>query len=301
VITQTGFEAASKYSADVRYLPYELWLPFWIKRQKLLVVSEAELWYMLFFTAKRKGAKTMLINARISDRSYNRYKRFRFFYKKIFENIDQVFAQTTLDKKRLEELGANNIVVCGNIKAYGEITLSKRYEKPQAEVITIASSHEGEEKILLDSFELKEGMKLIVVPRHPERFDEVAKLLREFANQKHLSFSRFSKSGNFKSDITIVDMMGELVNVYAISDIVLLGGSFVKGIGGHNPLEAAYFETKIISGKYYFNQKALYEMVENIEVIDIEDLPHAFMRVKKSRANFDVEIKPIIEAIKSVV
>ena len=116
VITNTGFEEALKLTSNVRYLPYEMFLPFWINKQKVLVVMEAELWFMLFLFAKRKGAKTFLINARISDKSYDSYKRFSFFYKRIFKNIDKVFAQSNIDKKRLEELGATNVEVLGNIK-----------------------------------------------------------------------------------------------------------------------------------------------------------------------------------------
>jgi 3-deoxy-D-manno-octulosonic-acid transferase len=301
VTTNTGYEMAKKYKADVRFLPYELWLPFWVNRQKILVVSEAELWYMLFFMAKLKGAKVILINARISDNSYKSYQRFSFFYKKIFENIDEVFAQSQKDMDRLKLLGAKNIKVCGNIKAYGEIKTTKEYKKPDKSVITLASTHDKEEKLLLENMRLRDDMKLIVVPRHPERFDEVAKFLKDYANKNRLSFSRFSQSENFDSDVVLVDCMGELVNIYAISDVVLLGGSFVKGVGGHNPLEPASFGCKIISGKDYFNQKSLYELVENISIIDADELPHALVVAKESKVNLFVDIKPIKEAINSVV
>jgi len=297
VITNTGYKEAEAVSENVRFLPYELWLPWWVRKQKLLVVSEAELWYMLFLSAKMKGTRTIFINARISDHSYQNYKRFAFFYKRIFENIDEVYAQSQKDKERLEELGAKNITVCGNIKAYGKVAVSKQYPKPSQNVLTLASTHEGEEKMILDRIVIKDGMKIIVVPRHPERFDEVAHTLREFANKKHISFGRFSEIESFEKDITLVDKMGELVNIYAISDIVLLGGSFVDGVGGHNPLEPAHFKTKIISGPYYFNQKALYELVENIEIVDIDDLPHALSIVQASKANLKVDIKPIKEAL----
>ena len=83
------FEEAKKISSNVRYLPFEIFLPFWVNKQKVLVVMEAELWYLLFLFAKKKGAKTLLINARISDKSYKSYKRFSFFYKRIFQNIDK--------------------------------------------------------------------------------------------------------------------------------------------------------------------------------------------------------------------
>ena len=301
VITKTGYDEAKKFDVDVRFLPYEFWLFFWINRQKILIVSEAEYWYMLFFMAKRRGVKSILINARISDNSYRSYLRFKWFYKKIFENIDEVFAQSDKDKKRLIELGAKNVKVTGNIKAYSKIEPTKEYKKDSKTTITLASTHEGEEELILKYLPFKKDMKIIVVPRHPERFDAVFNLLKEYAKKMDLSISRFSNSQNFDSDITLVDMMGELINIYAISDIVLLGGSFVKGVGGHNPLECARFNTKIISGKYFFNQKPLYDLVENIDIIDIKELPDALFRVKKSRADFRVDMKPIFEAIESVV
>ncbi|WP_223294340.1 glycosyltransferase N-terminal domain-containing protein [Arcobacter nitrofigilis] len=115
VITNTGFDEAKKLSKNVRFLPYELFLPFWIKKQKVLLVMEAELWYMLFLIAKIKKTKTILINARISDKSYKSYKKFSWFYKRIFKNIDKVFAQSEIDKNRLEELGAKK---CGSNRKY---------------------------------------------------------------------------------------------------------------------------------------------------------------------------------------
>ena len=136
VITNTGFDEAKTITQNVRFLPFEIFLPFWITKQKVLVVMEAELWYMLFLVAKRKGAKTFLINARISDKSYNSYKKFAFFYKMIFKNIDKVFAQSEVDKTRLEELGATNIEVIGNIKLAQLPSKKLDLAKPEGILIT---------------------------------------------------------------------------------------------------------------------------------------------------------------------
>ena len=146
VTTNTGYEEAKKLSNSVRFLPFEIWQPFWQKKQKVLIVLEAELWYLLFFIAKRKGTKTILLNARISDNSYKAYKKFSFFYKIIFKYIDEVFAQSDIDKQRLREIGAKNIKVIGNIKAYNDIKITKKMIKPiNTKIITLASTHEGEE------------------------------------------------------------------------------------------------------------------------------------------------------------
>jgi len=293
--TNTGFEEAKKLCLDPKFLPYEIFLPFWYKKQKILVVLEAELWFMLFFVAKKRGVKTILLNARISDNSYKSYKRFSFFYKKIFENIDLVFAQTNKDAKRLKELGAKEITVTGNIKVFQNIKQTKEFKKPTKPVLTLASTHEGEELLLLKSIKELSNYTVIIVPRHPERFDKVSNELEKngFLHQ------RYSKTKNFDSDITLVDAMGELINIYAISDIVLLGGSFVDGVGGHNPLEPAYFSCKIISGKYYFNQKALYEIVKNIEICDdIKNLQKHIADAKPTNYEKDVDIDTIVKKLK---
>ncbi len=301
VITNTGFQEAKKLTKNVRYLPFEIFLPFWINKQKALVVMEAELWYLLFLFAKKKGAKTFLINARISDKSYASYKRFSFFYKRIFENVDKVFAQTTIDKKRLEELGAKNIQVIGNIKLALLPKVTKEYKKPDEILITAGSTHENEEKLILDSYKREFG-KLVIVPRHPERFEKVDKLIKEYLKNKNLSYNRFSKNKSFDCDITLVDTLGELNNIYSISDVVILGGAF-ENIGGHNPVEPAYFGCKLISGKNIFNQHSLFECVENYKIIENDELKETLEdleNLEKSSLKQTGDIKPILEELKGI-
>ncbi len=296
--TQTGYAQAQKLSKEARYLPFEIFLPFWIKKPKLLVVSEAELWYMLFYVAKNKGAKTMLINARISDKSAKSYQRFSWFYKTIFTNIDLVFAQSEKDKKRLQNLGAKNIIVNGNIKTASIAKATKSYKKPNRRVITIASSHEGEEKELLGHIRLQKNDMLIIVPRHPERFEAVKNLVKSHCEKLNLSYKSFSKDGFCQCDILVVDALGELINIYAITDITLLCGSFMDGIGGHNPLEPAQFNNVIISGKYYFNQKQLYKIVQNIHELDFDQVDGALKQeLKKSQMQNIGTIEPILRKI----
>ena len=298
VITNTGYEEAKKISSNVRYLPFEIFLPFWLNKQKVLVVMEAELWYLLFLFAKKKGAKTLLINARISDKSYKSYKRFSFFYRRIFQNIDKVFAQSEVDKNRLEELGATNIEVIGNIKLAQLPKVSVNLEKPNAIVITAASTHENEEKLILEAFKKEQG-KLIIVPRHPERFNKVDFLIREFVKDKNISYERYSLKEDFESDIILVDKMGILNDIYAISDVVILGGAFEK-IGGHNPIEPAFFNCKIISGKNIFNQKSLFDCIKNYYLIENDELGNYLDNIKNLEKPILTKagsIEPIIKEI----
>ena len=298
VITSTGYNSAKEIDGlNVKFLPFEIFLPFWIKKQKTLVVTEAELWPMLFIVSKLKGTKTVLINARVSDNSYKAYKKFAFFYKWVFSSIDEVFAQSDIDKQRLEELGAKNIYVNGNIKTFTKPIVKKVYKKPEKKVIVIASSHEGEEQMILDNLDIKKDEIVIVVPRHPERFDSVDKLLIEFSKKNNLSYEKLSD--RFKTDIVLCDKMGELVNIFAIADIVLLCGSFKNGIGGHNPLEPAFFGCKIISGKFIFNQKSLFSLVENIKVCSLDELKNMnFEEIKPSKVLHVGNMKTLLDRIK---
>lgn len=296
--TQTGYMQAKKFTQNARYLPFDLLLPLWMKKQKVLVVLEAELWYLLFAVAKKKGVKTVLLSARISDRSYKSYKKFRWFYKKIFANIDKVYAQSQKDKQRLLELGAKDVVVSGNIKLANLPTVTKQYTKPKRVVITAASTHENEERLIFESFvKAKIDAKLIIVPRHPQRFDLVDSYLKRVHGD--YSYAKLSQSGNFDADITLVDSLGELNNIYSITDVTLLAGSFEK-IGGHNPIEPAYFENVIISGSHYFNQQESYRYVENIVVT--QDLVGAlqqcqsYKKARLSAQKFDLD--EVIKGIK---
>ena len=298
VITNTGFEEALKITSNVRYLPFEIFLPFWISRQKVLVVMEAELWFMLFLFAKKKGAKTFLINARISDKSYNSYKRFSFFYKRIFKNIDKVFAQSDIDKKRLEQLGASNVEVIGNIKLAQEPKINNIFTKGTKPLITAASTHENEEKLILEAYDKKQG-QLVIVPRHPERFGSVDLLIKEYIKGKSLTYHRYSIQEDFKSDIILVDKMGILNDIFAISDVVILGGAFEK-VGGHNPIEPAFFKCKLISGKNIFNQKPLFECVKYFYLIDNDELNKYLNNIKNLRKAVLTKtgsIDPIIKEI----
>ena len=298
VITNTGFEEAKKISPNVRYLPFEIFLPFWVNKQKVLVVMEAELWYLLFLFAKKKGAKTLLINARISDKSYKSYKRFSFFYKRIFQNIDKVFAQSEVDKHRLEELGASNVEVIGNIKLAQLPKVNVKLEKPKQVVITAASTHENEEKLVLNAYKKEQG-KLIIVPRHPERFEKVDLQILEFIKDKDISYHKYSTKNDFDSDIILVDKMGILNDIYAISDVVILGGAFEK-IGGHNPVEPAFFNCKIISGKNIFNQKSLFDCIKNYYLIENDELGEYLNNIKNLEKPILTKagsIEPIIKEI----
>ena len=309
VITDTGFKEAQKYqNSDIRFLPFEIFLPFWITKQRAIIVLEAELWYMLFVVAKAKGAKTYLINARINTKSYNKYLKFRWFYLQIFKNIDTVLAQSEDDKQRLQTLGAKNVIVAGNIKLATKIKPNIFYQKPQGLIITAGSTHDGEEEIILRAFDsLLDNKKLFIVPRHPQRFEQVNKIIKNFIKDKNYTYSKFKDKDAFDSDIILVDVMGELINIYQISDIVILGGGF-KPMGGHNPLEPATFGVKLISGDKIFNQKSLFNLIDNYVLTNNNNLTNTLLNHANilpsfinTNINLDIynnELKEFINPIK---
>ena len=302
-ITHTGQAQAKKYDADVRYLPYETFLPFWMKKQKLLIVLEAEFWYMLIVAASTRGTKVVLLNARISERSAKKYLQFAWFYKRMLGKVDIIYAQSEADKNRFLALGAKNIEVIGNIKLAGEIKKSKTYPKPASEVVVAGSTHEGEEKSILDAFvkyKKHNSSKLIIVPRHPERFNDVYELMKTYATRDDLSIDRFSETQTFDSDLVLVDAMGELNNIYSISDIAILGGAFRDDVGGHNPLEPAYFGCKIITGKHFFHQKELFKYVHHVQYVDVDEIYSALMATKElpnSMVEESINLQPIVNKI----
>lgn len=305
-ITHTGHEEASKYNAEVRYLPYEMFLPFWMKKQKLLVILEAELWYMLIVGAFSKGTKVVLLNARISEKSVKKYLQFAWFYEKMLRNVEIIYAQSEADKNRFLALGAKNIEVVGNIKLAAKINKTKEYTKPEQECIVAGSTHESEEEPVLKSFveyRKQSDAKLIIVPRHPERFDSVYKLIQSYADKASLTLSKFSQTNEFETDIILVDVMGELNNIYAISDIAILGGAFKEDVGGHNPLEPAYFGCKIITGKHFFNQNELMKYVHHVQYVEPDEIHKALMTCKdlpNSMVEEKIDIGQIVEKISKI-
>jgi len=304
-VTHTGQAEAKKYDAEVRYLPYEMFLPFWMKKEKLLVVLEAEFWYMLFVAAASRGTKVVLLNARISEKSAKKYLQLSWFYQRMLANVEIIYAQSEADKNRFLALGAKNIEVIGNIKLAGEIKKTKVYEKLECEVIVAGSTHPSEEESVLKSFieyrKQENSAKLIVVPRHPERFNDVWQLMNSYADKNSLSISRFSEKTDFETDLVLVDAMGELNNIYAISDIAILGGAFRDDVGGHNPLEPAHFGCKIITGKHFFHQKELFKYVHHVQYVESDEIHKALVASRDlppSMVEQIINLEPVINKIK---
>ena len=287
VMTKTGYDEAKKYTQNIRYIPFDIFNIFWLKPQKALFVIDAELWFIFFYIYKLKNTPIYLINARISKKSLRSKMKLLFVYRFIFANTSTIYTQTKKDIKRFKILGAKNVLYGGNIKTLCTVQTSKNLKKTSKKLIIAGSTHENEEAMIIDKIDYNDT-SLIVAPRHPERFIKVELLLKSFAKKNNLSFSSYSKDDSLQTDIVLLDSLGQINNFYKISDLVILGGSFVKK-GGHNPLEPAFFKTKIISGKYFYNQESLFKIVKNIKISTQDSLRNDIENLLKNNTYSVIE------------
>ena len=238
-------------------------------RPELVVVAETEFWPNFLRLAKHSGARIAVINCRISDRSFPGYKRFRFWLPKLLEetlaNVDLFLAQTEEDRQRLIAIGAaeSKVTVAGNLKfdvtpppspAIVESLRDSFSRTGAGPILVCGSTLEDEEGLLLSSFRnvLANHPKavMILAPRHPERFPEVAALVEKlsFPMSRRSLWSGEPLAGS----VLLIDTIGELSVLYSLSTVAFVGGSLVPR-GGHNILEPALYGVPIVTGNHYEN------------------------------------------------
>jgi len=237
-------------------------------KPKLFIILETELWPNILRELKRNNIPSVVVSGRISNRSYHKYRWGRFFFTKVLDNIHLFCMQTEVDSKRIINIGADKdrVTTVGNLKFDQCVPTITTEEKEnlynmlslkEGQTIFIAgSTHKGEENIVLEVFKnLKktyEDLILILAPRHPERFDEVADLL---SHQKLRSIKKTKIKVAQKSnhhDIILLDTIGELSKLYSIGTIIFVGGSLVS-TGGHNVLEPVAYKKAVIFGPHMDN------------------------------------------------
>lgn len=259
----------------VAYLPYDLpgavnrFIDAW--RPKVGVLMETELWPNLVQSCAARQVPVVLANARLSERSARGYQRFSALVRPAFSALAAVAAQTRADAERLAGCGAGNIAVCGNVKfdvapppalrdrgRAWRIAFQAGGPRP---VLLAASTREGEEPLVLDAFAAlrrQPGLErtlLVLVPRHPQRFDEVATL----AQGTGLALTRRSTAPgeaapavDAATDVWLGDSLGEMPAYYACADLAFIGGSLVP-LGGQNLIEAAACGCPVLIGPHTFN------------------------------------------------
>ena len=269
--TKTGFEIANKLFKkevdSIFFFPFDLLFSVKYITGKIdpaiVIIVESDIWPNFLFEMKRRNVPVVLINARLSKRSFKRYKRFSFISKKLFLSFAKICAQSIEDAKRFMLLGipSNMISTTGNIKfdqpyhsvSEKEIEILKQSMNIQQvkKILMAGSTHEGEESILIDAFSrIRKDFAdtvLILVPRNPERAKSILKLCKSsgFSSILMKDFENIDK--NEKFDVILVDVIGILKGLYAIADVAFVGGSLVS-LCGHNPLEPAAFSRPIIFG-----------------------------------------------------
>ena len=266
-MTATGRMAAQReYGAlaELAWLPYDF--PWAMRRffghfaPAIGIVMETEVWPNLAHVAQRHGVRLLLANARLSERSARGYQRTAALLRPAFAAFD-VCAQTAADAERLKHLGVRTLSISGNLKFDTAVTevpatavAALRALTGARRVFLAASTREGEEALLLDALAraplpLNDAIA-VIVPRHPQRFDEVAALLEK----RQVSFVRRSAARLVPDDCTVLlgDSMGEMPAYYALAHCAFVGGSLVP-VGGQNMIEACALGVPVLFGPHTFN------------------------------------------------
>ena len=298
VVTRTGFAHAKRLFGDaitISWLPWDL--PFLMQRfiqhlqPSLLILCETEFWPGMLRTCKKRHIPIVGINTRISDRSFPKYYKTRKLWQRWLNAVTLFLAQSKIDAQRLQQIGipATKIKTVGNLKFAIQTPnvdanqIRQRIDPTaQRPILIIASTHADEEAQILSLLtqwqHIQPNLLTLLVPRHPERFDGVEKLLQNSA----LSYTRYTQERTGHEHVVLIDAMGVLTQLYTIADLVFIGGSLVN-IGGHNPLEPAVCGRGVVTGKYVQNFRAVFNDMQHqgaaMIVQDKEELGAAISRL----------------------
>ncbi len=271
VSTKTGYEIARKLLFDkvdtIFFFPYDLYftVKYVVKKvdPAIVVIIESDIWPNFLFEMKRRGVPVLLVNARLSDRSFKGYKRFASVAKRVLSLFSKICAQSGQDAERYSIIGVPSeiVTITGNIKfdqdnvefskAETSVLKNSMIIHPDSKILLAGSTHQGEETIILEAFKkLKNHINdliLIIAPRDPERAKSVCEIYKS-AGYTAVQLKNISNSNpDVECDVIIIDIIGILKKLYSIADLAFIGGSLVKR-GGHNPLEPAAFSRPIIFG-----------------------------------------------------
>jgi 3-deoxy-D-manno-octulosonic-acid transferase len=298
--TDTGQKLARKRFGETNVFYFPMDFGFAIRpylqalHPRLVVIAETELWPNFLREAHKSGATIAVVNARISDRSWPSYRRFRALVRRILENVDLLLAQTDQDRQRLESIGAapGKIRVTGNLKfdippaVAPPITDGLRkslHDSGAGQVLICGSTVEGEEALLAKAFQhvlaTHRRSVMILAPRHPERFERVASLLQAAG----LPWWRRSdwKEQPLAGGVLLLDTIGELASLYSVADIAFVGGSLVPR-GGHNIIEPAQYGVAIVVGKHTENFRDIvssFQSSDAVRIVGQRDLADTFLEL----------------------
>lgn len=288
--TRTGQELARKQFADtadaIIYFPFD-W-KFSVRRAlrrfkpSLVLLMETEIWPRFIHEAKLSGAKVAIVNGRLSRRSFDRYSRVRNFVSRVLSDMDLALMQTESDASRIKALGMDDrrVFITGNLKFEqsahdADVALTRELQQRFAigadkPLIIAASTHEPEERYIIEALDrmLGTSCRLMVAPRHPERFDEIAKLIRE-TGHTFVRRSATASETDSGADIILLDTIGELRAAYPLAEIVFVGGSLIPH-GGQSILEPAVEGKAIVTGPYTENfDSVVKEFIEAQAIVQL--------------------------------
>jgi len=264
-------------------------------RPELVIVAETEFWPNFLRLAHAAGARIAVVNARISDRSFPRYRQFRWFMRPVLRKVDLFLTQGEEDRRRLLEIGApaERVRVSGNLKfdvkaataAPVVSTLREALERGGGgPVLVCGSTVEGEEPMLLRAFTEVlakfPAAVMVLAPRHPERFAEAASLL-DASGLRWWRRSAWDGAGEVRGGVFLLDSIGELAAMYALAGVAFVGGSLAPR-GGHNILEAAQHGAAILVGPHTDNFRDIIELFRRagaLRVITEGDLALALLEL----------------------
>lgn len=266
--TNTGQKIAREKFPEanrIMYMPWDTGLcinkAVRFLKPKIFITIETELWPVLFRKLKKAGSHIVLVNGRISPESFKGYKRLKFFMKRLLALVDSLYMQGDGDAERIIAIGAKpeKVKVMGNLKFDAEFhkphELAEWMNRLDGQVLVAGSTHKGEEEIILDSYEtIKKSianLKLILAPRHPERFNEAERILKE-RKIDYMRRSQITDHGLRITDVILLDTIGELPQIFSKASVAFIGGSLLP-FGGHNILEPAYWGKPIVFGPHMEN------------------------------------------------